>query len=96
MTIKRYIYILLFPEYDLYKLGLRTKDARERDALHVLAATWIILKIALVVGVILRLLTPYIVQWQRLIPFIFLEMSMLTILTLVFYIKISKKICIED
>ncbi len=90
-----FLSILLFPEYNLYRLRLRTKNAHERDALYVFAITWIILKIALIIGAFLYLLTPYIVQWKYLIPFIFLEISMLTILTLTFYIKISKK-CIED
>ncbi len=94
---KQYILnFLLFPEYKLYKIGLKAKNKHEQDGLKIFAATWIVLKIAIILGIILHLLTPYEIHWNDIIFLIYAETSMLVALTLSLYIKVRKNICAEN
>ena len=81
---------LLFPEYRLYKIALKAKNEHEQDGLEIFAAAWVVLKIAIVLGVILNLLTPYKIYWDTLAVSVTTEIIMLAILTLIMYIKIHE------
>jgi hypothetical protein len=87
---------LLFPEYELYKAGSKARNKYEQDGLKILAAAWIVLKVAIIVGIILHLLTPYKMDWDSLLLQIYAEISMLVALTSVLYIRVYRNVCAEN